>query len=173
MTEVSILSSTLSKGFGYVLEMNSWTPLWSQVVTSSIWEEDVVTRVVWITMLAVKDKNGYVSGSVSSMARLANVALKDCEKAIRLLESPDRRSPGQSNEGRRIQPVEKGWVVINHEKYRTMIREEYRRHYKAKKAAEYRAKKKDDGKPLRGEQTFDKRLGDGASEEELDRLTDG
>lgn len=124
-------------------------------------------------MLAVKDKNGYVSGSVTSMARLANVGLKECEKAIRILESPDRRSPGQTNDGRRIQLVEKGWVVINHEKYRTMIREEYRRNYKAEKERERRVrlKSKNAGKPLTGEKEFERRMGDGASEAELDRLS--
>lgn len=122
--------------------MKSWTPLWSEIVTSSIWEEDVVTRVVWITMLAVKDRNGYVSGSTASMARLANVEPKECEKAIGVLESEDKRNPNQANGGRRIQPVEKGWVVLNHAKYRDMIQDEYRRNYKAKKAAEYRAKRR-------------------------------
>lgn len=150
-----------------------WTPLWSEIVTSSIWEEDLETRVVWITMLAVMDWNGYVSGSVSSMKRLANIENdKECERAIRILESPDKKSPGQPNDGRRIKRLDKGWVVLNHVKYREMIQKEYRRGYKAEKAVEYRAKKKGKGAPLGGEKTFEKRMGDGASEVELDKLTD-
>jgi len=154
--------------------MKSWSPLWSGIVTSSIWDEDVIVRVVWITMLAVKDRDGFVSGSVSSMRRLANIeSEKECARAIRVLESPDMRSPGQPNDGRRINRVDKGWVVLNHGKYRDMIQDEYRRNYKAKKHAEYRAAaKKAKGMPLGGEREFEKRLADGAAPEELDALTD-
>jgi hypothetical protein len=150
--------------------MKAWTPLWNEIVTSSIWEEDVVTRVVWITMLAVKDRDGRVSGSVSSMARIANVDLKECEKAVRLLEAPDRRNPNQTNQGRRVQPVDKGWVVINHAKYRDMIQDEYRRNYKARKAAEYRAKKKAPKGPMSGERSYLQAVDAGASEAQLNQL---
>jgi hypothetical protein len=155
---------TLESGerFEMILAMKMWTPLWNEIVTSSIWEEDVVVRVVWITMLAVKDRNGYVSGSVSSMARIANVDPEDCARAVKLLESPDKRNPNQPNQGRRIQPVEKGWVVINHAKYRDMIQEEYRRNYKARKQAEYRDKKKPKPKgPIAGERQYVKDLENG------------
>ena len=150
-----------------------WTPLWSEIVTSSIWEEDLETRVVWITMLAVMDWNGYVSGSVPSMKRLANIEdEKECERALKVLESPDKRSPGQPHDGRRIERVDKGWLVLNHVKYREMIQKEYRREYKADHARKTRKKVKNAGKPLGGEGTFNKRMSDGASAEELDKLTD-
>lgn len=151
--------------------MKTWAPLWNEIVTSSIWEEDVVTRVVWITMLAVKDREGYVSGSVASMARLANVVPKECEKAVKVLESEDRQNPRQEGGGRRIRRVEKGWYVINHAKYRDMIAEEYRRNYKAENERKRRAKKKAGG-PMGGEMTYKKRYEGGASQEELDKLVD-
>lgn len=149
-----------------------WTPLWSEIVTSSIWEEDLATRVVWITMLAVMDWNGYVSGSVSSMKRLANLEdEKECERAIRVLESPDKRSPGQPWEGRRVQRVEKGWLVLNHVKYREKIQTEYRRDYKADNAKKNRAKKKVKG-PQSGETSYVKAQEAGATPEQLDAIVD-
>lgn len=146
-----------------------WTPLWSEIVTSSIWEEDLPTRVVWITMLAVMDWGGYVSGSVASMNRLANLDdEKLCAEAIKVLESPDRKNPNQPNRGIRIQRVDKGWLVLNHAKYREMIQKEYRRAYKADNAKKNRAKKKGPGAR---EIVYDKAVVDGATTEELDRLT--
>jgi len=148
-----------------------WTPLWSEIVTSSIWEEDVVVRVVWITMLAVMDWDGWVSGSVASMRRLANIKdEKECARALRVLESPDMRSPGQPNDGRRINRLPKGWVVLNHAKYREMIQKEYRRAYKADNAKKNRAKKKG---PLSCEVAYEKAAEAGASEEQLNKLIDG
>ena len=38
----------------------SWTPLFSNIIDSSVWRESKETRLVWITLLAKKDKDGYV-----------------------------------------------------------------------------------------------------------------
>jgi hypothetical protein len=38
--------------------MNNWTPLWSTIIDSSVWGESKEVKILWITMLAKKDKNG-------------------------------------------------------------------------------------------------------------------
>lgn len=98
-----------------------YSPLASEILTSSIWAEDDKTRIVWITMLALKDKDGYVAAAIPGLANIARVSVEDCEKAIIKLESPDKYSRTPTEEGRRIRKVEGGWIVINHFKYRNSL----------------------------------------------------
>ena len=88
------------------------------IVKSSIWSEPLATRILWISMLAIKDENGFVSASRSGMARIANITMDDFEIGIKCLESPDPDSRTTEYDGRRIEKVEGGWIILNHEKYR-------------------------------------------------------
>lgn len=62
--------------------MTGFTKLFGSIVTSTIWQEDDKTRIVWITMLALSDRNGEIEGSIPGLAHVAGVALKDCEQAV-------------------------------------------------------------------------------------------
>jgi hypothetical protein len=104
--------------------MPTYTKLFNSIVTSTIWTEDDKTRIVWITMLALADKNGEVHASIPGLARVAGVALDDCQKAIQTLASPDPYSRTPDNEGRRICPIDGGWELMNHAKYRLMASKE-------------------------------------------------
>jgi len=92
----------------------------SGIVNSSIWSENLATRVVWITFLAIKNDIGFVEGSRTGLARIANVSIDEYDKAILVLESPDNESKNSDNEGRRIERVNGGWQVLNHDTYRDM-----------------------------------------------------
>lgn len=121
----------------------SWTPLFSDIVDSSIWGESKETRLVWVTLLAKKDKDGYVGMSVPGLARAAVVTLAEAQAALKVLCGPDPLSRSKEHEGRRIQEVEGGWVVLNHFKYRDRLSTDAVR--KAKQAAwqkEYRKRKR-------------------------------
>ena len=107
--------------------MTGYTPLFSSIVTSSIWNEDSETRVVWITMLALADANGKVEGSISGLAPVARVSLEACEKAINRLMQPDPYSRTKNSEGKRIKEIDGGWQILNLAKFRQ----------KAKSRAEY------------------------------------
>jgi hypothetical protein len=96
----------------------SWTKLFSEILTSSIWQEPYPTRLVWITMLADKDKDGVVHASKGGLAHRANVTLDECLVALERLLGPDEDSRTKEHEGRRIEPVDGGWRVLNHAKYR-------------------------------------------------------
>ena len=41
-----------------------FTKLFNTIVTSTIWQEDDKTRIVWITMLAIADASGIVGASI-------------------------------------------------------------------------------------------------------------
>lgn len=78
------------------------------------------TKVLWITMLAIADKNGEVHASIPGLARLAGISIEEAEKSIQKFLSPDPYSRTSDEEGRRVEVIDGGWMLINHEKYRKM-----------------------------------------------------
>ena len=106
--------------------------LFKSILTSTIWQESKETRLVWITMLALKDRFGEVAGSIPGLASQAGVTLEECKQAIALLQRPDPYSRTQENEGRRIKEVDGGWLILNHDKYRKILgsRAEYFKEYR-------------------------------------------
>lgn len=115
-----------------------YTKLFSSIVASTIWREDNETRLVWITMLAMKDERHIVEASLPGLADLARVTLGECEHAIKKLSSPDKYSRNQQYQGRRIEKVAGGWRILNGEYYRQKMSLDERREYQRIKQAEYR-----------------------------------
>ena len=100
--------------------MPNYTKLFSTIVTSTIWQEPDRTRIVWITMLALSDKNGEIHASIPGLARIAGVPTEACEEAINAFLSPDKYSRTPEHEGRRIAKIDGGWELLNFEKYRQL-----------------------------------------------------
>ena len=124
--------------------MKTWTPLWSKVVDSSIWLEDKNTRILFVTMLALKDRDHVVRHSAFELARKANLTEAEVIESLEVLKSPDtKRIEPQEFEGRRVEKVEDGWFMLNGEKYRKAMQEMFRKEYKRGKQAEYRDKDDD------------------------------
>lgn len=98
----------------------SYTKLFNSIITSTIWTEDDKTRILWITMLALADKNGEVQASIPGLARVAGMSIPDCEAAIGKFLGPDPYSRTPDDEGRRIEAIPGGWALLNHGKYREM-----------------------------------------------------
>jgi len=128
----------------YINPMAGFSKLWSMIVNSTIWREDMHVKIVWITMLAMADRDGYVTSSLPGLADVARVPLDQTIDALTKLSSPDPYSRTKDYEGRRIEEVEGGWRILNYIKYRNMksreerriqVREAVRRH-REKKAAE-------------------------------------
>ena len=109
-----------------------YTKLFNTIVTSTIWQEDDKTRIVWITMLAIADQFGIVSAAIPGLASVANVSVEAARVAIKNLLAPDPDSRTKDFEGRRIEEVDGGWKILNYEKYRRMLNEEERKEYQAK-----------------------------------------
>ena len=124
----------------------AYTKLFNSIITSTIWSEDDKTRIVWITMLAIADKNGEVHGSIPGLARIAGVPVDDTRTAIHKFLSPDLDSRTKDDEGRRIEEIDGGWLLLNHRKYREMASREEAREAEAKRKARYRAKLARNGK---------------------------
>lgn len=121
--------------------MSGFTKLFASIVTSSIWCEDDKTRLVWITMLALADQNGVVNAAVPGLANAARVSIEDCEAALTKFQSPDQYSRSKTNDGRRIEPIEGGWRLLNHGSYRQKLSNIDRTEYQRIKQKEYRKKR--------------------------------
>lgn len=119
-----------------------YTKLFGSIVASTIWREDDKTRLVWITMLAMKNERHMVEASVPGLADLARVTVDECRLALTKLTSVDPDSRSQEHGGRRIQQVDGGWLILNGERYRRLMSDDERKEYKRKWQAEYRARKK-------------------------------
>jgi hypothetical protein len=108
----------------------TFTKLFSSITESTIWCEPSETRIVWITMLAMSDKEGRIWGSIPGLANRAQVSVDAVEKALEKFLSPDNYSRTPDNEGRRIEPIDGGWRLLNHAKYRALRDSEERKEYK-------------------------------------------
>ena len=123
------------------MAMNGYTKLFNSIIASTVWSEPHTTRIVWISMLAMANQRGVVEASIPGLAVLARVTREECEEAIRILESPDLDSRSQEHEGRRIQKIDGGWLILNHGKYRAKLNADERREYNRIKQQEFREKK--------------------------------
>lgn len=99
-----------------------YNKLFTKILDSSIWLESMATRIVWLTFIAAMDENGFVQFASSlNVALRARVSIKAAEDAISCLEAPDPNSSDPDHEGRRIEKVPGGWMVLNAEKYRDLV----------------------------------------------------
>jgi hypothetical protein len=121
----------------------SYAKLDSSIVTSTIWAEPPATCKVWITMLAMADSSGYVGTSVPGLAHVSRVSITEAEEAIRVLSSPDPHSRTADNEGRRIAPVDRGFQILNYQKFREGRDEENRREQNRLAQKRYRERHKE------------------------------
>lgn len=150
---------------------NTWVPVFSSIIYSSLWDEPYHVRLLFMTMLAIKDKDHVVRRTVYALKKAANITEEEVEEALKILAAPDRRrSENQEFEGRRIAKVEEGWLILNGDKYRKLLqtakRREQKRRYEAKRRA---LAKKAKGTLLPGEAAYLKALEEG-NEAEAERL---
>lgn len=99
---------------------DGYVKVYESILQSTIWLETPDTKIVWITMLALKDKEGVVRASIPGLAKTSGVTIEACQAAINCFLSPDPFSRTRDFEGRRIQEVDGGWFLINHAKYRDL-----------------------------------------------------
>jgi hypothetical protein len=104
--------------------MTGYTKLFNSILGSTVWREPAATKVVWITMLALADRYGEVEASVPGLAHLSGQNIEETEAALATFLAPDPYSRTPEHEGRRIEPIDGGWCILNHGKYRERMSEE-------------------------------------------------
>ena len=107
----------------------NFTKLFSSITASTIWCESPETKIVWITMLAMADENGWVYASIPGLANISQIPLDKTKAALAKFLSPDEYSRDSENEGKRIEEIDGGWAILNHPKYRKLRDKEERRAY--------------------------------------------
>lgn len=119
-----------------------YVKIFGSMLDSSIWSESHATRIVWITMLAMADADGFVWASLSGLKRRANVTREELSEALKILSSPDPESKTPDHDGRRILVVDGGWEVTNFKKYREFRTARQMRDAARKRAERYRNSEK-------------------------------
>jgi hypothetical protein len=128
--------------------MDFYTPIFSKIVDSSLWSEPDYVVKVFLTMLAKKDRDQIVRGSAYNIAQWAKKTEAEVLDALKILAAPDtRRLEPQPHEGRRIEHVPEGWLLLNGLYYQDLMQAVNRRAYKAEKEKERRERKK--GNPMK------------------------
>lgn len=121
-----------------------YNKLFTSILDSSIWEEDNRTRIVWITFLAAMDQDGFCRfGCLGNVARRANLSPEDAQYGIDVLGAPDIQNPHQENDGRRIEPVDGGFMVLNHGKYSSIGNSDQNRQSNRDRQRRYRERQKE------------------------------
>lgn len=143
--------------------MNTWAPLWSGIVDSSLWEESGDVVKVFVTMLAAKDSDHICRLDAYKIGKKCHIDEIQVLDILKVLASPDtRRKSKQEFDGRRIKAVEDGWLILNGEKYRKMVSEEQRKARLRRAQSAFRARQK--STPLTGEAPAVKALESGDTE---------
>ena len=120
-----------------------YNKIFTKILDSSIWLESHPTRIVWLTFIAAMDETGFCAfASVANVARRAIVSDTEAEEAIRCLTSPDVNSSDPENEGRRLERVQGGWIVLNAEKYRAIVSRANQQEKTRARVAKYRQNQK-------------------------------
>jgi len=126
--------------------MSGYTKLFESILESTVWLESPPVKVVWITLLAMADRDGCVEASVPGLAKRAGVERPYCEQALAKFLSPDPDSRTPDHEGRRLEAIPGGWRLLNYETYRERATKEEA----TNKATERQRRKRERDKALQG-----------------------
>lgn len=120
-----------------------YNKIFTKILDSSIWLETDATRLVWLTLIAAMDEDGFAQfASVPNLAHRARVEISAAEDAVKVLESPDINSGDPDHNGRRIERVPGGWIILNAGKYRDIVTRAVGMQRTRERVAKFRAKHK-------------------------------
>lgn len=152
--------------------MAIYSPLFGKITDSSLWDESDLVIKVFLTMIAKQDADHIVRGNAYNIGRWARKSEEETMKALKVLSSPDtKRKEPQAFDGRRIERVPEGWLLINGQHYQDLMQDVNRRARQRKNQAAYRARKNGSGKPLGGmvdSETGDETPGEGSTMRGID-----
>lgn len=124
--------------------------LFSRITESSLMEEPLEVRYVFMMMLAMCDPTGHVIGTDIAVARRMNISEDEFRKCAESLMAPDPDSNSKEEDGKRItlSKGERGYFVVNYLTYRDMKTEIHKRDYMREYMRKRReAKALEEGKP--------------------------
>lgn len=119
-----------------------YNKLFTKILDSSIWLESTSTRLLWMVFIAAMDEDGFCPfASLANLAHRARLTLEETKDGVESLEAPDPNSSDPDNDGRRIERVQGGWIVLNAAKYRALVTRTVSREQTRVRVARFRQKK--------------------------------
>ena len=104
----------------------TFIPLFSSTVRSSLWSLSGDCLKVFLTLALEAGPDGVVVASIDGLRRITDIPIAELEKHLAVLESPDPYSKdlgrAPEREGRRLERLHNGWRVVNQEWYREEAR---------------------------------------------------
>lgn len=124
-----------------------YVKLFRDMLDSTLWmQPDHVVRV-WLTLLLLADREGFVEVPVPALASRARVSLEHAIESIEVLEAPDEFSRTDEEEGRRILRITEEktlWKIVNYEFYRKMRTADQKRQYQKMYMRDWRKRRKEE-----------------------------
>lgn len=112
----------------------------SGICDSSVWMKPHDALRVWIALLAKSDSYGIVRVSAPALAHQCFVTAERLAEIMADFCAPDPDSRTPKDDGRRLQAIEGGWLIVNYLLYRDMMQRKAASH--AERQAKYREKVK-------------------------------
>lgn len=120
-----------------------YAKVFRQIYDSSI-AEDYMVRFIFMDLLVLADSDGVVDMTQEAISRRTNVPVKEIERAITALESPDLKSRTPSENGARLVRLDShrdwGWIIVNYHTFRQIASEEQRKEKTRERVKRYRSK---------------------------------
>jgi hypothetical protein len=121
--------------------LSGFVKIYGKILKSSVWVgQPAHMRLTWLALLVLADRHGNVMSSVPGLAQDAGVTIAEVLQALEQFQKPDPFSRTPDHEGRRIEEIDGGWHVLNHDKYREMRTETQVQN--AERQAKFKAKKR-------------------------------
>lgn len=127
------------------------------VLKSSVWEEDDATRLVWVTLMLIADREGHVESTIPALAELSRQSIPAVEKAInRFLKTKDEHQ---------IEATLFGWRIVNYAAIKSASQaqddKEYRKKYMRQYMKDVResvsnTKRRHQAPPTHGDEQFER-----------------
>lgn len=120
--------------------MIEFSSLFSSVVLSVIWCQEPYICKIWVTLIALMDRDGIVRADLPRLAELCHVTEKQCARAIKILTSPDPTNITEPPLGCRLEAVGGGWRMIHHVTYHKVQKDAQNRASNAKRVQAFRSR---------------------------------
>lgn len=125
--------------------MKLYARLFTKILYSSLMQEDIETRFLFITCMLLANDDGVIDMPLSALARSANMPLEMTGRALQRLVQPDPDSGCRDEEGRRLVPLDpdrpaRGWRIPSWSEYKDVLTAEHERELGKRRVARFRAK---------------------------------
>ena len=88
------------------------------ILDSTLWQQPPDVRIVWVTLLAMAGADGIIRATAPVIARRAIIPIETVREALEIFMAPDADSRTLAHDGRRLERVETGYLLLNYAQYR-------------------------------------------------------